>query len=414
MDISNEMKVLVIDDEKGTRDMLYYELQAEGYEVTTAEDGYKALEMIKGTLYNIVMVDLKMPGLNGLQILQKIKEHNPETEVIIVTGYGSFESAIQAMNEGAFTYIQKPLDMDSVFAILKKAVEKQRLVLENKKLLADLQKANETLEQKIKERTQELQDAYDELKSAQEQLIQSEKMTSLGIMSSGVAHELNNPLTSVLLIADILLYEMPPDNPWKKDLQEIKKSALRCKDIINNLLGFARHQEFHIQTTDVNEVIENTLSLAQYQINAARVEIVKKYEKNLPPVEMSVSHIEQVFLNIILNAIDAMPSGGTLTITTSTRVITEKFRRATDIFKQGQQVVSVSFSDTGKGITRENLIKIFDPFFTTKEPGKGTGLGLSVVYGIVQRHKGTIKAESDGEGKGATFTITLPLSQKGS
>jgi len=256
------------------------------------------------------------------------------------------------------------------------------------------------------------QNTHGGLKYTQEQLLQSEKLRSLGIMASGIAHELNNPLTAILGTSDIVLYSAPPDAPWKKDLEEIKKAALECKDIINNLLSFARNQKLRFQTSDIHRVIDRTLNLCQGTIDKSNIKVIKQYAKNLPSVEISVARIQGVFTNIILNAVDAMPHGGTLTITTSSKVINDKLYRSTDTFKHGQEVISIVFTDTGKGIPKKKLTRVFVPFFTTKEPGRGTGLGLTIAYWIVQQHNGRIIAQSQGEGRGAVFTVTLPRDQQ--
>ena len=255
-----------------------------------------------------------------------------------------------------------------------------------------LEEAKSELEKKVEERTAELREAYANLKDTQEQLLQSGKLAAVGELAAGVAHELNNPLAGVLGVSDILLKEVPADSVWRKDLEIIKQAALRCKTIISSLLGFSRSQEFRIQTTAIGEVINKTLDICQNQINVSRLQVVKKYAENLPPVEMSISQIQQAFLNLILNSLDAMPDGGVLTISTD----------SVDDSK-----IQVVFSDTGKGIAKETLPQIFDPFFTTKETGKGTGLGLSLCHSIIERHGGRIQAKSEGPDKGAEFIITL-------
>ncbi|MCB4790734.1 MAG: hypothetical protein LHV68_02490 [Elusimicrobia bacterium] len=293
--------------------------------------------------------------------------------------------------------------------------EINKLTSENKMLLADMT----ALKEMLKEKTVELETANKKLKTTENKMIQSEKMISVGMLASGVAHELNNPLIAILGLADLILLENPSYESVIKDIKEIKTSALNCKKIINDWLGFVRYQEFCIQTADISEVIEKTMTIAGYRINSDKIEVKKEFEKNLPAVEMSISHIQQVFLNIVMNAADAMPQGGVLKISANESVWTEELSRKytrsnspdTKPIKIGCRVVVIKFKDSGKGISKEVLPMIFNPFFTTKDVGRGTGLGMYVSSGIVMKHKGTIVADSEGLGKGSIFTVILPISQ---
>ena len=284
-----------------------------------------------------------------------------------------------------------------------------------REIIKDLRTLISDIKTRAREKNQELQKAYARLqglrdiikrkepkgkeskeKELERELIQADKMITLGQLAGGVAHELNNPLTGVLGNAQVLLSEIPKHNPWYEDVERIYQSASRCKEIITNLLDFSRQQEFEFESADINEVIQDTLNLCEHEMTVENIKVVKEFGRNLPPIDISILQMQQVFLNLIVNARQAMPGGGTLTI--STRLVN----------RDGVQEVEVVFTDTGKGIKKEDLSKMFKPFFTTKEKGKGTGLGLSVSRSIVEKHKGTIKTESEGEGKGTKFTIFLP------
>ena len=231
------------------------------------------------------------------------------------------------------------------------------------------------------------------LLEAQTRLLQAEKMASLGRLAAGVAHEINNPLSGILMFASMVLEELPEDDPHREDLQQIVKETLRCKEIVKSLLEFSRQSEIKIEPVDVNAIIEDELKFLEKQTIFAKVKIVKQLNPAIPKVRGNSGQLKQVFMNIMVNAADAMPDGGTLTIRTYA---------SPDLKK-----VYVEFTDTGVGIPKENLNKIFDPFFTTKPVGKGTGLGLSTSYGIIKSHKGNIEVESE-VGKGTTFRIELP------
>jgi PAS domain S-box-containing protein len=232
-----------------------------------------------------------------------------------------------------------------------------------------------------------------ELRETQLQLLQSEKMASLGKLSAGVAHEINNPLGGILIFSKMLIEDLPPEDPRKEDLERICEEATRCKEIVKGLLEFARQTSYKMESTDINRALVQGISLMENQALFHNIRIIKNLDPNLPPIMANAGQLNQVFMNIILNAAEAMEGKGTLTITT---------RLETD-----QNTVILEFTDTGCGIKKEHLTRIFDPFFTTKEVGKGTGLGLSTSYGIVQKHRGRIWVRSD-EGEGATFAIELP------
>lgn len=231
------------------------------------------------------------------------------------------------------------------------------------------------------------------LRETQLQLLQSEKLRSLGEMAAGVAHEINNPLGGILLYASLLMEDMDPDDPKRKDVERIVQEAIRCKEIVKSLLEFARKSSPDKEPLDVNKALNEGLLFLENQATFHNIRIVKELDPRLPLVLGNLGQLKQVFMNIILNAVDAMHGEGTLTIRTYPS-------------GDGSEVV-ISFTDTGVGIPKEILPRIFDPFFTTKEVGKGTGLGLSVSYGIVKEHGGRIEVESE-VGKGSTFKVVLP------
>lgn len=227
----------------------------------------------------------------------------------------------------------------------------------------------------------------------EETLQQSEKLSSIGLLAAGVAHEVNTPLTGVSSYTQMLLGMIPDTDPKHALLQKMQRQTDRATNIVGNLLNFSRtgnSEEF--ADTDVNRLLNDTLQLLEPQLRKSNVEIIKDYSESLPAITSSAGKLQQVFTNLILNARDAMFQGGTITLRT---------------FAEGEDVVIVEVNDTGEGIPAENLTKIFDPFFTTKGVGNGTGLGLAVTYGIVQEHAGSIEAMSEPN-DGTTFRLTFP------
>jgi two-component system NtrC family sensor kinase len=243
-----------------------------------------------------------------------------------------------------------------------------------------------TLEQRVGERTEEL-------KKAQSQLVQSEKMASLGMMAAGIAHEINNPLTTILINSHLLLEDSDYSNSGREELQLIADEATRCGKIVKGLLDFARQTRAEKRLADINLVLKQTLAIIESQASFHNITINKNLDDNIPKIWVDINQIKQVFMNIILNAAEAMPEGGSLNISTS--------------LTAHNGTVNIGFVDSGCGISKENIGKLFDPFFSTKQ-SKGTGLGLALSYGIVKKHNGSIEVDSE-IGVGSSFIVKLPL-----
>jgi two-component system, NtrC family, sensor kinase len=220
-----------------------------------------------------------------------------------------------------------------------------------------------------------------------------EKQISIGRLAAGVAHEINNPLTAVLSLSRLMIKHMPPDDPRYEDLDIIVTETTRCREIVRNLLDFARESPVDRKVVDINEIVNNTLSLTTKYDAMERARIDLDLSPSPLYVNADAKMIQQVFTNILLNAAEAMERQGTI------RIVTDE--------DSSGSYVQVQVRDTGKGIPRENMQHIFQPFFTTWAGGKGTGLGLSVSLGIIRRHEGSIEVESL-EGEGTTVTVLLP------
>ena len=233
-----------------------------------------------------------------------------------------------------------------------------------------------------------------ELEKTQLQLLQAEKMSSLGKLAAGVAHQLNNPLGGIILFAKLLLEEYDLEEGAKEDLHRILRDAKRCRDTVKELLEFTRQTRHLMRPHDINKALTRTLFLLENQTLFHNISIVKDLNASLPLVLVDIQQLYHLFMNIILNAAQAMEGKGILTVKS--------------LLLQDEDQVCIEISDTGPGISEENLPHIFEPFFTTKEEGKGTGLGLSLAYRIVENHEGQIRAESRPE-KGTTFSIILPI-----
>ncbi len=264
-------------------------------------------------------------------------------------------------------------------------VESMTNISEMKKLQRELKEYSEQLEQMVEERT-------NELKNAQSKLIQTEKLATTGKLAASIAHEINNPLCGIRNCIYILMGKIDEDNPNRKYLDMADKEAVRITNIVKRLLDFHRPPKGPIGPININEVIEDILALVEHQLSGNGVAVSKKLDPKLSRVMGSAEQLKQVFLNVILNAQEAMPDGGELLIKTG------------DV----DGSIQIEFTDTGCGIPEDEIGQLFDPFYTAKKDKKGTGLGLSISYGIIKYHNGGISVKSK-VGEGSTFTITLPI-----
>lgn len=252
---------------------------------------------------------------------------------------------------------------------------------------------NRSLEEKVRERSEQL-------KKAQESLLRSEKLASIGLLASGVAHELNNPLTSILMNVNLLMESIDEKSELYKELRQIGEDSLRCKRIIDDLRDFSRHHELNVRPSDLNQVVRNTLKLIEHELELHAIALRQELSSELPLVGCDPDRLQQVLMNVLINAIQAMPEGGILMVSTALR----------------EGSVEIAVRDSGPGIPKEIRGRIFDPFFTTKQGG--TGLGLSIAYRIMEEHGGRItvesltadevKAEASGS-VGTTIRLFLPL-----
>lgn len=247
--------------------------------------------------------------------------------------------------------------------------------------------------EELKKTAAELSDSYEQLVSTKKALIQSEKLASLGRMASGIAHEINNPLTGVLTYSSLLKEDFD-GTEFTEDIDTIVNETMRCRKIVRGLLDFARDTQVEKIKANLNTVISETIGLLKRHMNFRNIAFEKDLDVTIPDMLIDINQMRSVFNNLCENAAHAMPEGGSLFLKS--------------VYNRSRGTVVVIVTDTGTGISKENIDKIFDPFFTTKQSGEGTGLGLAVIYGIIEQHGGTIDVEST-PGEGTTFTIVLPV-----
>jgi two-component system, NtrC family, sensor kinase len=408
----HDCRLLIVDDEEPVRN-LFAQYLNERYSCETAADAHEALAWLERERFALVISDIQMPGLGGIELLRKIHERHQDTAVIIASGIDRTQRVIDAIRMGAYDYLVKPCDLDVLDLCVDRALERRTLLRNARKYKEDLEKRNEELARR-----------KSELERVQAQLIHSEKMASLGQLAAGVAHELNNPagfiLSNIAVLPDYVgrlesifsTYDSISlsDNDREvvaavkhetdydhilSDLGSIAgdsySGAERIKGIVQNLRLFSRLDEAEFKEVDVHEGIESTIRLLSQYFTSPSVTLRRDYG-DLPRINCYAAQLNQVWMNLLVNAAQAIGGAGEVCIKTSS----------------DDQTITVSVADTGQGIASEHLTKIFDPFFTTKPVGEGTGLGLSISHGITARHGGTITVES-AIGRGTIFRVVLPV-----
>jgi signal transduction histidine kinase len=373
-----ETRLLLVDDETHFRSPLKKRLQKRGFTVFEAGNGDECQALMEKESVDVVVLDVKMPGMSGIEVLAWIREHFAKTEVILLTGHASAADGVEGIKLGAFDYLTKPVEFDHLVQKINQAIEKQR---------------------REKEKKQEA-----EFKARMEQqMVATERLASLGTLSTGIAHEIDNPLAIIrecaeymrLLLAKTNAAAMARKNDFENAIGKIETAIDRARRITHQLLGFVRQPETIFAETDLKVLIAETVQFINKEAQNKKVEIVQDVEKARGIIWSDPYAIRQVLINLITNALAAVEPGGKITVSV----------RETDALAE------IGVADTGSGIPKENLEKIFEPFFTTKPPGKGTGLGLYVTSGIVERLGGRIDVSSR-VGQGTVFKVTLPRTRE--
>jgi signal transduction histidine kinase len=434
------MKVLAVDDDVRVRAMLQDMIPSLGYECRTAANGREALGVLRENRVSIVVSDIRMPGMDGIELLKEIMENHPGTDVISLTGHGDEYTFTDMIKAGASDFIAKPFTKDELEAKLSRIVRERALKSEVERRGREYKEKSEAL----LEANEKLSEAIEELKQTQSYLLQTEKMACVGQLAAGVAHEINNPtgyvhsnltslgsyvdkilvlvkryddglsavkvsgngdLTSLCEEIEELKKELKMDfvvKDFQKIIADSLKGTERIGKIVADLKSFSRIDEAEFALANINEGVESTLNVVWSELKYKCT--VEKNCGDLPLMYCNLGQLNQVFMNLLVNAAQAIEEKGTIRI--ATRHVSAQERLAPIGGENGS--IEVEVSDTGCGIPGDQLNRLFEPFFTTKPVGKGTGLGLSIVYDIVRKHDGEIAVQSE-VGKGTTFTIRLPV-----
>ncbi|MFW5837003.1 MAG: ATP-binding protein, partial [Desulfovibrionaceae bacterium] len=377
------LPILLVDDEAGYRDSVAQRLALRGFSPRTASSGEECMELLAREPAPVVILDVVLPGMDGIQTLRLIKAEHPDTEVVLITGHANTADGVRGIKEGGFDYLAKPVDIDH--------------------LAGKVRQANDT----VLRREERRREARFREKMAQ-RMAEAERLSALGALAAGVAHEINNPLAIMIEEAgwmEDLLADDPCDKAnlqeFSRSLAQIRQQGRRCKEITHNLLHFARKASSRTQEMNVNDMVLEIARLMDKRISDANVSLDTDLLPDLPDITASPTQMQQVLMNLINNALAALENrGGRILVSTS---LAEH--------PQAGSCVLLQVEDDGPGIPEEYRKRIFEPFFTTKPVGKGVGLGLSICYGIVTKMGGDIEVQS-ASGKGAAFRVFLPLDSR--
>lgn len=381
--------VVIIDDDPNILELTSLILSRRGFRVFTAQCAREGLDIISLHSAELVLLDYMMPEVDGLSALRQIKSRFPDTYVVMFTGRGSEEVAVDLMKAGASEYILKPFNnrnlverLENVLKIREIELNNKELQLEHGRLLQEIEMWNRDLQKRVREKS-------DALQKAQNEIVQSEKLAALGYLSAGMAHEIRNPLNSISLF--IQLMRQNTNDPDQLEYQgKILKEVDRVDLIIRKLLDASRRTRTITSDVQINEVIDNALEVFSPQIEDRKIQVERRYHVVPSPIKADHAELEQIFTNLFLNAMDEMIDGGRLEI---------------DISELKDSVV-VRVGDSGRGIPESILPSIFEPFFSTKT--RGTGMGLPVVQRIARMYEGSIVVERTSP-EGTVFRLEFPV-----
>jgi signal transduction histidine kinase len=379
-DLTEEINTLLVDDENDFRQILAKRLNRRGIRVREADRGEKALQMLEEMTADIVVLDVKMPGMDGIECLKRIKRKHAQTEVIMLTGHADIQGGVEGIKSGAFDYLSKPIELEHLIRKIKQAFHKIQRIQAEKKEVA--------FKEQIKQ-----------------QMVVAERLVALGTMASGVAHEINNPLAVIQDSAGWLeqilekpeMQTMPRKDDFKKGLERINKAVKRAGKITQQLLQAVKTQTTEMADpstfveVSLKQLSEEAITLVEPEAALKHITIRLEAPEPDPSAWTDPMQLLQVLLNLLSNSIQATDDGGQVLVRLDTSL----------------EEAKILVRDTGCGISKENISRVFEPFFTTKEADQGTGMGLYVSWGIITGLGGLISVESEVN-KGTAFTITLP------
>ncbi|MDJ1173714.1 hybrid sensor histidine kinase/response regulator [Roseofilum capinflatum] len=447
METPKQDLILIVDDNPTNIKVLFSFLKESGFKVLVAKDGESTLEKLQEITPDLILLDVMMPGIDGFETCRRIKA-SPQTQdipVIFMTALSDTVDKVKGLKIGAVDYITKPFQQDEVLARMNIHLKLQNLTHQFKVQNEQLKSLTEDLEQRVEERTAQLKDSLSQLQQAQIQLIQSEKMSSLGELVAGVAHEINNPVGFIAgnismameytedIFEHLKLYQKQFTDPGDEIaehaedieldylmedlpnmLSSMESGIERIRNISLSLRNFSRSDSNTCTDLDIHEGLESTLMILRHRLKAndQRPEIqINKHYGDVPIVNCYAGPLNQVFMNLLANAVDALDEQNENEHKSydDLRENPNEITLTTKVISGGK--VEIKIADNGPGIPEDKIKEIFSPFVTTKPVGKGTGLGLSISHSIVvEKHKGFLGCNSEF-GKGTEFIIQVPVKQ---
>jgi signal transduction histidine kinase len=377
-----KINVLFVEDNPDDVELELYELRKGGFDVSqqVARNRDEFLTVLENLDVDVVIADYSLPDLTGIEAIHILKERNIAVPVILITGMGNEQIAVDSLREGALDYILKK-NIAGFAARVDRALD----IWADRRTIVTIEAEKQKLQQ---------------------QLFQSQKMESVGRLAGGIAHDFNNLLTGIMGYASLSLKAIPEGTQVSKNIQTIIEIAKRASHLVKQLLLFSRKIPLEFKIVDVNKLIRENVVFISRMVEET-VEIKLDLQDDLPKVRSDVGQFTQMLMNFAVNARDAMEGSGTIEFKTEAVSVSDELIRKKSSPDVKEYVV-ITVTDTGCGIDEENLSKIFDPFYSTKEVGKGTGLGLSIVYSIVTGHGGWIDVKST-KGRGTSFKVYIPV-----
>jgi signal transduction histidine kinase len=382
----NMPNVLLVDDEPSIRLTMGEFLKRAGYCVFTAADFDSAVDYRAEDL-DVAVIDINLPGKNGIHLLQKFSGAETYLPVIMITGEPNISLIPEIVRAGAYDFIAKPITKDLLLNVVGRAAEKKRLTDEKRRLEQEIRRYAEELELRVDERTAELVETH-------KRLVTQERIAALGRAAAQVAHEVKNPLAGLLLYS---LHLKDKSSNFSESqiylLDKIVNTINHLNSRVEQILGFARPVSLTLHSEDLNQIVNDILELLRPQLKANQVKVRLSSEAQPAYAMLDQTSLRGALMNLMLNAIEAMPDGGTLSI----------------VLHQSEESLRLEIADTGRGIGEAEAKKIFEPFYTTKE--QGLGLGMPYAKKIIDQHGGTISVSSQ-PGKGTTISLVLAAAQK--
>lgn len=438
--MSDKATILAVDDNEEMLSLMVEILAAEGYQVYPADSGEQALAAVTANPPDLILLDVRMKGIGGLEVCRRLKmrEEMRQIPIILISGLADTKEWVEGLRLGAADYVTKPfraqelltrvkthltlnrmnVSLEQQSAKLRSTIEQlQSEILNRQSIEGELRRSldraersrramlstledQKRAEEALREKNLELGKTYEELREKQEMILQQEKMASIGMLAAGIAHEIKNPLAIILQGINYLQTAITDNSLMTEVVERLNKAVVRADTIVKGLLSYARQNPLSLVEQDMLSLIDESLLLTEHEFRAKKIQLIKEYRSDLPKVPVDSNQMKQVFVNLIINGIDAMPPKGRFVI--SVQQIEDS---------EGKNVLQINFNDTGHGIPADKITNIFDPFYTTKPPGN-TGLGLSISRGIIDKHGGVIHAESE-IGQGTSIIIKLPIPDGG-